>query len=122
MPTQIFSPRPPTPEELDSLATISAVSVILGALAFICVLAVASVVAARTRLPGRFSVLFSLVLLCSWWGFEHSMGGSLEMTLGPAALLISAVVYAAVTVVFAFGYLRICRAFFRVPATHPSDI
>lgn len=121
MPAQIFSIKPPTPEEIDSLATISAVSFILGALAIICVLVVASVVAAKTKLPGRFSVLLSLVILPAWWGFEKSMGGDLEMTFGPPALLVSAVVYAAVAVVFAFGYLRMCKAFFRAPPTKSLD-
>ena len=113
MSSQIFAFRPPTPEEVDSLATISAVSFILGAVAFACVLAAASVVAVKTQVPGRYSVLLSLTVLPAWWGFEKYMGGSLEMTYGPSALLVSLVVYAAVAVVFAFGYLRMCLAFVR---------
>jgi hypothetical protein len=73
MPTQVFSFRPPTPEELDTLATVSAVSFILGALAFLCVLIAACIVAVKTRLPGRYGVLLSLALLASWWLFEKAM-------------------------------------------------
>ena len=120
MSSQVFLARPPTPEEIDSLATISAVSFILGALAFVCVLAAASVVAVKTKLPGRHSVLASLTLLPAWWGFEKYMGGSLEMTYGPSALLVTFVVYAAVAVVFAFGYLRMCLAFVRERAIKPA--
>ena len=121
MRTQALALRPPTPEELDLLATLSAVSSIVGALAFIGVLAAASIVAVKTQLPGRFSVLLSLVLLPAWWAFEQYMGGSLEMTFGPPAILVTAVVYAAVAVVFAFGYLRMCRVFLKGRAAKPLD-
>lgn len=117
MPTQVFSFRPPTPEELDTLATVSAVSFILGALAFLCVLIAACIVAVKTRLPGRYGVLLSLALLASWWVFEKAMGGNLEMTFGPEAVLVSFVVYGAIAVVFALGYVRLCIAVLRQQAT-----
>lgn len=113
MPTQVFSLRPPTPEEIDTLATVSAVSFVLGALAFLCVLIAGCVVAAKTKLPGRYGVLLSLALLASWWLFEKTMGGSLEMTLGPEAVLVSFIVYGVVAVVFAFGYVRMCFSVLR---------
>jgi small basic protein len=116
MPPQVFSLRPPTPEELDTLATISAVSFILGALAFLCVLGAASAVAIKTRLPGRYNVLLSLILLASWWAFERAMGGNLEMTFGPEALLVTFVVYGAIAVLFAIGYVRMCLAFLQQQA------
>ncbi len=46
------------------------------------------------------------------------MGSSLEVTYGPPALLVSAIVYATVAVVFAFGYFRMCRAFFKTPPSN----
>jgi small basic protein len=116
VPTKVFSLRPPTPEELDTLATVSAVSFILGALAFLCVLIAAFIVAVKTKLPGRYGVLLSLTLLASWWAFEKAMGGNLEMTFGPEATLVSFVVYGAIAVVFAFGYVRLCIAVLRHPA------
>ena len=117
MPTQVFSIRPPTPEELDTLPTISAVSFILGALAFLCVLVAASAVAIRTRLPGRYNVLLSLILLASWWAIERAMGGNLEMTFGPEALLVTFAIHGAIAVVFAIGYVRMCLAFLKQQAS-----
>ncbi len=117
MPTQVFSLRPPTPEELDTLATVSAMSFVLGAVAFLCVLIAACVVAVKTKLPGRYGVLLSLALLASWWAFEKAMGGNLEMTFGPEATLVSLVVYGAVAVVFALGYVRLCIAVLRQQGT-----
>lgn len=110
---EVFAISPPTPEQVDLLATISVVSFILGLVAFVCVIAVAVVVAYKTRLPGRRSVPLSLVLLSAWWGFEQFMGGSLEMTFGSVSQLVSHTVYALAALVFAFGYLRMCSSFFR---------
>ena len=113
MSTEVIAITPPTPEQIDLLATISAISSILGFLAFACVICAAVIVAYKTRLPGRRSVPTSLVLLAFWWGFEQFMGGSLEMTFGPASQLVSYTVYALAAVVFAFGYLRMCSSFLR---------
>lgn len=113
MSTEVFAISPPTPEQVDLLATISAISFILGLVAFVCVIAAAVLVAYKTRLPGRRSVPASLMLLSGWWGFEQFMGGSLEMTFGPASQLVSYAVYALAALVFAFGYLRMCSSFFR---------
>jgi small basic protein len=116
MPTQVFSFRPPTPEELDTLATVSAVSFILGTLAFLCVLIAACIVAVKTKLPGRHSILLSLALLASWWAFEQAIGGDLDMTFGPEAILVSFAVYGSISVVFALGYVRLCIAVLRQQA------
>jgi hypothetical protein len=113
MTIQVFSMRPPTPDELDTLATISAVSFVLGALAFLCVVVAASTVAIKTKLPGRYEVLVSLTLIGAWWAFEKAMGGNLEMTFGPVALLVTFVVYGAIAVIFALGYVRLCVAVLR---------
>ena len=116
MPPQVFSFRPPTPEEIETLSTFSAVGFIVGALAFVCVLVAASVVAIKTRLPRRFSVLLSLSLLACWWLIERAMGGNLEMTFGPEALLVTFIVHGGIAVVFAFGYVRMCIAFLKKQA------
>ncbi len=110
MPSQIFSVRPLTPEEVDTLATVSTMTFILGALAFLCVLIAACIVAVKTKLPGRYGILLSLALLASWWAFERAMGANLEMTFGPEAILVSFVVYGAISVAFALCYLRLCMA------------
>jgi hypothetical protein len=121
MSTEYIAISPPTLEQVDLMVTISAISFILGLIAFICVIAVAVVVAYKTRLPGRRSVLVSLVLLSAWWGFEQFMGGSLEMTFGPVSQLVSDTVYALAALVFAFGYLRMCSSFFRQRAITSTE-
>lgn len=104
--------RPLTDDELELLAVVSGVSVSLAALAFFCVLVTAAVVAVKTRLPGRFSVLLSVLLLPLWWGLELYSGGSLEWTFGPVAQLVSAIFYSVFALVFSFGFVRMCRALY----------
>ncbi|MDR1967394.1 MAG: hypothetical protein LBQ32_01700 [Burkholderiaceae bacterium] len=116
-----FAFRPLTPAEIDLLATISAISFIFGAVAFLCILAAALVVALKTQLPGRYSVLLGLLLLSVWWGFEQFMGGSLEMTFGPEALLVTAIIYSIITVLIAFGYLRMCMKFLNQRVVKSGD-
>ena len=113
MSTEVFAISPPTPEQVDLLATISAIGFLLGLVAFVCVITAAVLVAYKTRLPGRRSVPASLMLLSGWWGVEQLMGGSLEITFGPVSQLVSYTVYALAALVFAFGYLRMCSSFFR---------
>jgi hypothetical protein len=105
--------RPLSAEEIDLLATISAISFIVGAAALLCIVVAASIVAYKTQLPGRRSILCSLLLLPAWWGFEQYMGGSLEMTFGPEALLVAAIVYSIIAVIFSTGYLRMCFGFLK---------
>jgi hypothetical protein len=119
--TVTFAFRPLTPAEIDLLATISAISFIFGAVAFLCILAAALVVALKTQLPGRYSVLLGLLLLSVWWGFEQFMGGSLEMTFGPEALLVTAIIYSIITVLIAFGYLRMCMKFLNQRVVKSGD-
>lgn len=104
--------RPPTQDELELLAVILGVSVSLAGLAFLCVVGAASMVAVKTRLPGRFSVLLSVLLLPLWWGLELYSGGSLEWTFGPVAQLVSVIFYSVFALVFSFGFVRMCRAFY----------
>ncbi|MCP1582594.1 hypothetical protein [Pseudoxanthomonas mexicana] len=87
----------------------------ISVLAFVCVVAAASFVAAKTRLPGRFSVLASTLVLPTWWVFEQYMGGSLEMTFGPVALLVTLIVYALFSALFSFGFVRMCLHFLKQP-------
>jgi hypothetical protein len=108
---EAFAIRPLTPDQIEFLATISAVSFVLGVLALVFVVGAAVAVTLKTKIPGRRSVLFSLVLLSAWLGFEQLMGGSLEMVFGPVALLVTSTVYSASAVVFAVGYLRMCFTF-----------
>jgi hypothetical protein len=112
-PIGTFIARPLSAEEIDLLATISAISFVVGAVALLCIVIAASIVAFKTRLPGRRSILVSLLLLPAWWGFEQYMGGSLEMAFGPEAILVAAIVYAIIAVIFSTGYLRMCFAFLK---------
>ncbi len=114
-PPQLVDVRPLTAEELDLLSTISMVGFGVCVLAFVCVVAAASFVAAKTRLPGRFSVLASTFVLPIWWVFEQYMGGSLEMTFGPVALLATLIVYAVFSALFSFGFVRMCMHFLKQP-------
>jgi hypothetical protein len=119
--TETSSVRPLTPDEIDLLATISAFSFIFGVVAFLCILVAALMVALKTQLPGRLTVLLSLLLLPAWWGFEQFMGGSLEMTFGPEAFLVTAIVYSIIAVLFSFGYLRMCLKFLTQRAARSHD-
>lgn len=119
--TEVLAFRPPTPAEVDQFATISAISFILGMLAFLCVVGTALAVALKTNLPGRWAVFFSFVLLSSWWALEQFMGGNLEIVFGPVALLVSYTVYSAFALVFALGYLRMSFAVFKKPATKAAN-
>lgn len=107
---EVFTIRPPTPAEVDQLATISAVSFILGFLAFMLIVGAALAVAIKTQLPGRWAVFFSFILLFGWWASVQFMGGDLEVTFGPLALLVTYTMYSAIALVFAFGYLRMSLA------------
>jgi Mg/Co/Ni transporter MgtE len=98
-----FAFRSLTPGEIDLLSTISAISFILGAVAFLCILAATLVVVLKTKLPGRYSIFFSFLLLSAWWSLEQFMGGSLEMTFGPEALLVTAIIYSIIAVLFSFA-------------------
>lgn len=66
----------------------------------------ALVVAIKTQLPGRWAVFLSFILLFVWWASVQFMGGDLEVTFGPIALLVTYTMYSAIALVFAFGYLR----------------
>jgi hypothetical protein len=118
--TQTFSQRPLTPNEIELLATISAISFVVGVMAFVCIIAAATIVAFKTQLPGRRSVLLSLLLLPAWWSFEQYMGGSLEMTFGPEALLVTAIVYSVIAALFSSGYQRMCMKFLKQSAVRSS--
>lgn len=119
--SEVFVIRPPTPAEVDHLATISAMSFILGALAFFCVVGVALAVALKTRVPGRWAILLSVVFLSAWWALVQFMGGNLEGTFGPVALLATYTVYSAFTLVFALGYLRMSFAVFKQRAAPAAN-
>ena len=73
-------------------------------------------VASKTRLPGRWTVPLSLVLLAAWWGVERRLGGQLEATVGPVALVVSDKAYSGSAVVFAIGYLRMGYTFYKLRA------
>jgi len=49
------------------------------------------------------------------------MGGSLEMTFGPEALLVTAIIYAIIAVLFSFGYLRMCTKFLSQRTVKSTD-
>ncbi len=117
----VFAIRPPTPAEVDQLTTISSISFILGFLAFICIVGAALAVALKTQLPGRWAVFLSVVLLFVWWALVQFMGGDLEMTFGPVALLVTYTVYSAIAFVFAFGYLRMSFAVLKQRATQTES-
>lgn len=117
----VFAIRPPTPAEVDQLATISSISFILGFLAFICIVGAALAVALKTQLPGRWAVFLSVVLLFVWWALVQFMGGDLEMTFGPVALLVTYTVYSAIAFVFALGYLRMSFAVLKQRATQAES-
>ncbi|MCZ4307162.1 hypothetical protein O4G98_20725 [Zoogloeaceae bacterium G21618-S1] len=103
------------------LATISAIGFVLALVAFLCVVVAASMVAVKTKLPGRYSVLLGVLVLPGWWGLEQYYGGSFEMTFGPAALLVSAVVYSVFAVLFSIGFVRMSLCFSRQSRTGVSD-
>jgi predicted acyltransferase len=119
--SEVFAIRPPTPAEVDQLATISAISFILGFFAFICIVGAALTVALKTQLPGRWAVFLSGVLLFGWWALVQFMGGDLEMTFGPVALLVTYAVYSAIALVFALGYLRMSFAVLKQSATQAAN-
>ena len=119
--SDIFVISPPTPAEVDQLATISAIGFILGAFALLCVMGVALAVALKTKAPGRWSVFLSFVLLAAWWTVVQSTGGDLEATFGPVALLVTYTVYSAFALVFAFGYLRMSLAVFKQRAAQEAN-
>lgn len=48
------------------------------------------------------------------WILERINGGSLDMTFGPEATLVTYIVYSAIAVLFASGYLRMCLAIVKV--------
>lgn len=106
MNTNTFVIRPPSHAEVDQLATISAISFVLGVLALLCVVVAALAVAVKTQIPGRWAVFLSLVLLAAWWALVQFMGGDLEGTFGPVALLVTYTVYSAIAFVFSLGYVR----------------
>lgn len=113
-PSDVFAFRPPTSAEVDQLATISATSFILGGLALVGVLGAALAVALKTRLPGRWSIFVSIVLLAAWWVFVQTRGGDLDAAFGPMALLVACTVYSVCALIFAFGYLRMGFAVHRL--------
>lgn len=119
--SEVFVMRSLTPAEVDHLATIGAISFVVGALAMACVLGVALAVALKTKAPGRWLAFLGIALLSAWWALVQSMGGDLEATFGPVALLVTYTVYSLFAVVFAFGYWRMCFAVFRQRATPVAD-
>ena len=118
---EVFTIRPPTPAEVDQLATISAVSFILGFLAFMLIVGAALAVAIKTHLPGRWAVFLSFILLFVWWALVQFMGGDLEVTFGPLALLVIYTIYSAIALVFAFGYLRMSFAVLKQRVTKAAS-
>ena len=118
---EVFTIRPPTPAEVDQLATISAVSFILGFLAFMLIVGAALAVAIKTQLPGRWAVFLSSILLFGWWASVQFMGGDLEVTFGPLALLVTYTVYSAIACVFAVGYLRMSFAVLKQRVTKAAS-
>lgn len=121
IPVRIVDAKPPTAEEIEILSNISVIGFGISVLAFISVVVAALFVAAKTRLPGRFSVLASTLILPAWWIFEQSMGGSLEMTFGPEAHLATLFVYAVFAVLFSFGFVRMCMCFLKQSPTARYD-
>jgi hypothetical protein len=119
--SKVFSIRAPTPAEVDQLATISAISFVLGFFAFLCIVGAALAVALKTKLPGRWAVLVSVVLLFGWWALVQVMGGDLEMTFGPIALLVTYTVYSATAFIFALGYVRMSFAVLKQRATKAAS-
>lgn len=100
--------RPPTEREIELLSVIAGISFVVAIIGFVVVIFATSRVAAKTTLPGRYSVLVSVLLLPLFWAYEQIMGGSLEMVFGPVALLASSVVYAAFAILFSWGFSRMC--------------
>jgi hypothetical protein len=84
-PSDVFALRPPTAAGVDPLATISATGFVLGGLALVGVLGAALAVALKTELPGRWSIVLSIVLLAAWWVFVQSRGGDHDAAFGPIA-------------------------------------
>lgn len=119
-PVRIVDATPPTAGEIELLGSIGMIGFWISVFAFLCVAMAALFVAVKTRLPGRFSVLASTLVLPAWWIFEQSWGGSLEMTFGPEAHLATLTVYAVFAVLFSFGFLRMCMHFLKQsqPAGH----
>ena len=118
---QIVDLPPPTPEQLDLLSTVMMISFALAVLAFVCVVGAAPWGAVKTRLPRRSTVLPSILLLPLWFVFEQSMGGYLEMTFGPVALLVAAIVYCGFAIVFSIGFVRMSSAFLKHAAAPRRD-
>jgi len=118
---QIVDLMPPTPAEIDTLSTFSSISFVIAVLAFFCLITAMSLVATRTKLPGRYGVLASILLLPIWWGFEQFMGGSLEMTFGPVALLVTSIVYAVFALLFSISFVRMCMHFLRHGSNNKAD-
>jgi hypothetical protein len=118
---EVFTIRYPTPVEVDQLATISAVSFILGFLAFMLIVGAALAVAIKTQLPGRWAVCLSFILLFGWWALVQFMGGDLEMMFGPLALLVTYTMYSAIALVFALGYLRMSFAVLKQRVTKAAS-
>jgi hypothetical protein len=112
-----FIAKPISAGGIELLATISAISFVLGAAALLCIVIAASIVAFKTRMPVRRSILVSLLLVPGWWGFEQYLGGSLEMTFGPQAISVAAIVYAIIAFTFAAGYMRMCLGFMKQRST-----
>lgn len=113
--------RPLTDEELSLLSTISLASFAIAVLAFLCLVAAVGWVALKTRLAGRYTVFASILLLPLWFGFEQAMGGYLEMTFGPVALLVEAIVYCSFAILFSLGFVRMSLAFLKHAPARPRD-
>lgn len=54
-------------------------------------------------------------------GLTQAMGGSVEMTFGPEALLVTSIVYAVFAVLFSVSFVRMCMACFRLASTSQRD-
>ena len=113
--------RPLTDEELELLTTVSMISFAIAVLAFLCLVGAVGWVAVKTRLPGRYTVFASILLLPFWFMFEQSMGGHLEMTFGPVALVVEAIVYCGFAILFSLGFVRMSRAFLKHAPARPRD-
>ncbi|HKY22041.1 MAG TPA: hypothetical protein VJM31_12560 [Vicinamibacterales bacterium] len=105
--------RPPTEDEIVVLAIVASISFVVALIGFAVVVYATANVAAKTNLPGRLSVLFSVFLLPLFWAYEEYMCGSLELAFGPVLQLVSTVICALFAIVFSQGLSRKCFQFIR---------
>lgn len=98
--------EPLTEAELELLAWVTVSSAGVALIGFIICLASAIYVAVKIKIPLRFLVLTSAILLMSFLGYEQYMGGNLEWVFGPIGNLFKVIAYSLILVVFSVGYFR----------------